>query len=366
LHEAFGNTRLCVLLYDKRVKALKFAPGTSKFYKVNSPKYARQDTFPLNKGTIACRVAKKTLAEKNVQSENIGDVSKDAEYLILNPKVKSEFCISLLGTKNELLGVLALEREKVDGFGEDDIEVIKAVAQHISIAIERAQQSEELEYNSTVAAQTSWAANLAHEINNEVGKILNWTYFIRKIAKENPEIQEYAKNIEESASQLSSTNPFTGKPPTVVEIDVILMSYLEQITLLRSIEVIYNLCATEIKVEIKTDQFQHVLRQLVNNATRAMSDLELKKILVVTRVVNNATIEILFQDFGPGLEEDKHLSAFRRPFTTKNTGGYGLLFIRQMIEDMKGDISLMPYQKGKGAAFLIQLPIYGSTQNQSD
>ncbi len=217
LHESFGNTRLCVLLYEKRIQALKFAPGTSKFYRINNPKYAAQSSFPLDKGTIACRVARKTLAEKKVNFENVRDVSKDTEYLILNPNVKSEFCISLLGTKNELLGILAIEREKVDGFGEDDIEVIKAVAQHISIAIERAQQSEDLEYNSTVAAQTSWAANLAHEINNEVGKILNWAYFIRKIAKENPEIQEYAKNIEESASQLSSTNPLAGKPPTVVE-----------------------------------------------------------------------------------------------------------------------------------------------------
>jgi len=363
LHESFGNTRLCVLLYEKRIKALKFAPGTSKFYKINNPKYASQSSFQLNKGTIACRVARRTLAEKKVKLENIKDVSKDKEYLVLNPKVKSEFCISLLSTKNELLGVLALEREKVDGFGEDDIEVIKAVATHISIAIERAQQSEDLEYNSTVAAQTAWAANLAHEINNEVGKILNWAYLIRKIAKESPEIREFAKNIEESASQLSSTNPWTGKPPTVVEIDVILRSYLEQVTPLRSIEVIFNLCAPEIKVELKTEQFQHVLRQLVNNASRAMDDLEKKKILVVTRVINNTLLEILFQDFGPGIREDKHLSAFRRPFTTKNTGGYGLLFIRQMIEDMQGEIALEPYKKGKGAAFLIQLPIHKPIQN---
>lgn len=366
LHEAFGKTRLCVLLYDKHLQALKFAPGTSKFYKVNNPKYIGQDTFPLEKVTIACRVARKTLSKKKVQSENVDDVSGDAEYLILNPEVKSEFCISLLSTKNELLGVMALERKKVNGFGDDDIEVIKAVAQHISIAIERAQQSEDLEYNSTVAAQTSWAANLAHEVNNEVGKILNWAYFIRKIASENPEIQGYARNIEESATKLSSTNPWTGKPPTVVEIDAILKSYLEQITLLRSIEVKYDLCAPEAKVLVKTAQFQHVLRQLVNNASRAMDELEKKKILVSTRLKNNSMVEILFEDFGPGLSEEKHLFAFRRRFTTKETGGYGLLFIRQMIEDMLGEIVLRPYQKGKGAAFLIQLPIHKPTQNRSN
>ena len=366
LHEAFSGTRLCVLLYERRMQALKFAPGTSKFYKVTKPEYINQDTFPLDKGTIACRVARQSLKEKKVVVENIKDVSNDKEYLTLNSKVKSEFCISLLDTKNELLGVLALERGEINGFGEEDIEVIKAVAQHISIAIDRAQQSEDLEYNSTVAAQTSWAANLAHEINNEVGKILNWTYFIRKMAKENPEIQEYAINIEESASKLSNTNPFTGKPPSIVEIDVVLTSYLEQITQLRSIEIVYNLGAPEIKVAIKTDQLQHVLRQLVNNASRAMDHLEKKRILIASRVKPNSMVEILFQDFGQGLSEDKHLSAFRRPFTTKSTGGYGLLFIRQMIEDMQGDIILQPYQEGMGASFLIELPIYNPMQSQSD
>lgn len=365
LHEAFGKTRLCVLLFEQRTQALKFAPGASKYYKVTTPLLAGQDTFPLKKGTIACRVAKETLEKKEVQSENVDDVSKDPEYLVMNPKVKSEFCISLLNSKNELLGVMALERETINGFGKDDIEVIKAVATHISIAIERAQQSEALEFNSTVAAQTSWAANLAHEINNEVGKILNAAYLIRKIAKENPEVMKLAKNIEESASQLSSTNPFADKPSATVEIDPILRSYLDQVTLLRSIEIISNLCVPGIQVEIKMEQFQHVLRQLVNNAARAMDGMEKKKIVVATRLNDNSKVEILFQDFGPGLKEDKHVSAFRRPFTTKGTGGYGLLFIRQMLENMNGEISLMPYQKGSGAAFLIQLPIYKSTQNQS-
>ncbi|MBV5350073.1 GAF domain-containing protein, partial [bacterium] len=89
------------------------------------------------------------------------------DYLKLDYKVKSEFCISLLGTGNELLGILALEKGQLNGFKDQDIELIKTVAQHISIAVERAQEREELEYKSTVAAQTSWAASIAHEINNE-------------------------------------------------------------------------------------------------------------------------------------------------------------------------------------------------------
>jgi signal transduction histidine kinase len=292
-------------------------------------------------------------------------VSKDPDYLKLNSRVKSEFCISLLSTDHELLGILALEREQIDGFSNPDIELIKTVALHISIAIERAQQSEALEYNSTVAAQTSWAANIAHEMNNQVSKILNWAYFIRMMAGDNAEIHEYAKNIEESVSQLSASNPLTTKPPEIVDIDAILKANLQQVTTLRSINVEFQLGALEAKVLIKKAQFQHILKQLVNNAARAMKELTEKKIFVSTKLVNdNTLVEILFQDFGPGVSEDKHVSAFRRPFTTKETGGYGLLFIRQMVEDIQGDIRLLPYEEGKGAAFLIQIPVAGLTTTE--
>ena len=51
------------------------------------------------------------------------------------------------------------------------------------------------------------------------------------------------------------------------------------------------------------------------------------------------------------------MAIFNWQFTTKETGGFGLLFIKQMIEDMHGSIILLPTQPGKGAAFLIHLPI---------
>ena len=38
------------------------------------------------------------------------NVFKDNDYLKLDYRVKSEFCISLLGAGNELLGILALEK----------------------------------------------------------------------------------------------------------------------------------------------------------------------------------------------------------------------------------------------------------------
>ncbi|MBV5350072.1 hypothetical protein JZU71_02630, partial [bacterium] len=72
--EAFEETRLCVLLYDKRLKALKYAPAALKYYKINNPKYVGQDIFPLDGSTIACRVARKSLSSRTLALENVRDV----------------------------------------------------------------------------------------------------------------------------------------------------------------------------------------------------------------------------------------------------------------------------------------------------
>lgn len=366
LCEMFEKTRLCVLLYDERQNELRFAPATLKYYEIENPNYTQQDVFPLDQGALSGRVAKRTLASRKMEFENIGNVSEDADYKNLNPNTKSECCVSLLNSNNDLLGILALEREWLDGFEEGDLDLIKMAARHISIAIERAQQSEALDFKSTIAAQTSWAANIAHEINGEVGKIINWAYLIQKNAGENTIIQEYAKNVEESAYQLSSFNPWNAKPPRANEIDIVLINAIQKIAPLKGIEVDFQPGAPKTLVLIKPAQFQFTIKQLVNNAARAMKDMERKKISISTRILDNKTVEILFQDFGPGISEDNRTSVFYRSFTTKGSGGYGLLFVRQMVEDMQGKITLMPHQTGKGAAFLIQLPVDSSTQEQGD
>ncbi|NOH04486.1 MAG: GAF domain-containing sensor histidine kinase [Chloroflexi bacterium] len=360
LYETFDKTKLCVLLYDQREKALRFAPATLKYYEILNPDFFQRDTFPLDRETIACRVARQALKAREMKCENVGNVAEDPDYANLNPSTKSECCVGLLNSKSELLGVLALEREWLNGFGEDDLDLIKIAARHISIAIERAQQSEELEFNSAVAAQTSWAANIAHELNSEVGKIANWAYLIQAATEEHSIVWEYARSIEESAYQLSSANPWSAQPVKTVDIEDFLVHHLQKIAPKKSIEVDLHLGAANAQVEIKPAQFQFFIKQLLSNAARAMTGMEIKKVLVATRLLGNDVVEILFQDFGPGISDDNRASVFHRSFTTKETGGYGLLFVRQVIEDMQGRISLLPYQFGQGAAFLIHFPTAAS------
>ena len=356
LHDIFERTHLCVLLYHSDIQALKFAPATLKYYKIQNPTYRKQDTFSLNDRSIACRVARNALASGTVVCENVANVLEDLDYLPLNTKIQSELCVSLMGTRNNLLGVLVLERGDVNDFDETDEDLVKTVGQQLSTAIERAQKSEELEFRTTVAAQTAWAADIAHEINNEVGQIRSWAYILRDRLKDDPELQDYARKIEESASVLSSTGPWSDQPPQLVKLDIFLDRNLTNLTAQRNLNLELHLNAPDVYIQVNPAELQRVLRQLVRNAARAMNHSRVRKLKVSTGSFSN-TVEILFQDTGPGISKDIQLSIFQRPITTKERGGYGLLLVRQMIEDMHGQIKLVPQKRGQGATFSIQFPI---------
>jgi len=353
----FEKTRLCVLLYHNDINALKFAPATLKYYRIQNPQFQKQNTFPLNEKSIACRVARRAIETSGDIYENVSSVMTDVDYLPLSNKVQSELCVSLMNSKNELLGVLVLERDKLNGFDDAELDLVNTVAQQLSMAIERAQQREELEFRTTVAAQTAWAADIAHEINNEVGQIRNWAYMLRGQLEEGSQLQEFARKIEESAGVLSSTGPWSNQPPKVVKLDLLLKRYLESLTIQRNLATDFSLHAPDVYIRVNPVEFQHVLRHLVRNASKAMRKSKIQKLTITTRAINSNMVEILFQDSGPGVSKEVQLSIFQRPISTKGRGGYGLLLVRQMIEDMHGQIRFVSQKNGHGATFSIRFPI---------
>jgi len=366
LHKVFENTRICVLLYLKDINALKFAPGALTYYKVPTPAYRKQDTFPLDKKSIACRIAKEALQTGNVIYRNVQDVKSDPDYLPLDPKTSSELCISLMSTKDELLGVLVMESYDFHGLDHVDEDLLKTVAQQLSSAIEFAQQSEELEFRTTVAAQTSWAADIAHEINKEVGQIRNWASILMDRLQDFPELQGLVQKIEESASVLSNSGPWSDSPPEVVKLDQTLNRHVKSLTGHRSLPIDFRLNAEDVYIRVNPVYFERVLRHLIRNASRAMNKSKVRKIIITTHAINEKTVEILFQDTGPGISEEIRLSIFQRPVTTKNTGGFGLLLVRQMIEDMGGQIRYIPQKKGQGAMFSILFPIADTKEAKAE
>ncbi|MBW7942009.1 MAG: ATP-binding protein, partial [Candidatus Kuenenia stuttgartiensis] len=71
----------------------------------------------------------------------------------------------------------------------------------------------------------------------------------------------------------------------------------------------------------------------------------------------NRFIEIRIQDTGPGIMPEDRERIFEPLFSTKTTGiGFGLTICKMIIERHGGTITVES-EKGKGAAFILQLPV---------
>ena len=359
LQGIFENTTLCILTYDEDENALKFAPSTLEFYKIQNPEYKGQDTFPLSGKSLACKVARSVLKTKHIGALNVANVEDSEEYLNLNPQTRSEVCVPLVGSKRELLGVLALERTRLHGFDEDDIALVETVAGQLSMAMERAQHSEQLAFKSTVAANYAWAAEIAHDINKEVGHIRNWAFLIKDTADENSIYSTYAEKIEESAAILS-IGPWTNQPKQNLPFDQVVSKSLENIRIRKDITLKLELHCDGSFISTNTLTFQRILKHLIRNASDGMVNIEREKIIAIsTKQLENNWVELQIEDTGMGVSEEARPYIFQRQYSTKDSdGGVGLLIVRQMVEEMDGKIRLLPQESGKGAVFSIKLPGY--------
>ena len=361
LHRFFRETTLCVLSYDEGEQALKFAPGALEFYKINNPAYRQMRSFPRDGDSIACKVARKTLKSGEIEILNIPNVHDQPEYLGLIVETQSELCASLVSSEKKLLGVLALERREISGFNQDDEALVKTVARQLSLGLERFKQREHIHFNKTVATMTAWAADLAHEINNEAGNIQTWAYLIKEFTDDDSPICDYANQIEESAQRLSAAGSWSDQGKLPIPLDHSLEKFAGPLA--RQLGVTFQMMpgAPGIYINANPAQFQRVLRHLFRNAARAMSNRREKKIIIKTNALDSDMVEIQVQDFGPGVPEKVRPFLLQTSITTKGRpGGYGLLISRQVIEEMNGTIQLLPTEPGKGALFSIKVPI---TQN---
>lgn len=363
----FKGAAMCVLTYYPEENALRFVPGTLKYYRSDYTKDFGDRPLPLRGQSIACRIARETLKKRQILTLNEPDVSHSKDYLQVISKTRSELCVSLVdSSKNkELLGVLALERPVTYGFDEGDEALIRLIASQLSLGMERIRNNEDLDYSNTVSALTAWAADIAHDIKSEVGIIKDSAYLIREFAGDHPGILENLSEIEKSAEKLALADPQKSKPRLALRLDDLLQKYGQELSQEKDVEVQYELRARDYYVKVNPLVFRRMLRNLISNASRAMENKEQKKVKIRSRKFDGSRLEIQFQDFGSGIPDNIRNDIFRKKTTTKKggEGGHGLLFCRQAVEEMDGKIRLLHTQPDEGTTFSIVLPIYNFTDS---
>lgn len=359
--DLFKRPYLCVLLYNPDDHLLEFVPTTMKFYPIQNPENQQLRAIRVDGQSIASRTARQALNGEDLEPQYVPDVQADPNYWEVIPGIQSELCVSLM-SKQGLLGVLVLERPRPLGFDSDEIELVKSIAHQISLAIERAHQSSQLSFKSTVAAMTGWASDLAHDINPYLGKIRSWAYLARESLDQPEAARQYIHHIEESAEYLRKAAPWQNLNPTPLPLDEFIRRAMQELTQTQGPELQLHLdlgCAGA-QIMANTVTFRRVLRQLTYNAIHAMKHSQTRQLIIHTDLLPDNHVEIQFKDSGPGVDQKVRPFILQIPIPSTDKdrrGGLGLLLARQLVEDMHGTLRYTPQDGWPGAVFCIRLPI---------
>ena len=104
---------------------------------------------------------------------------------------------------------------------------------------------------------------------------------------------------------------------------------------------------------------QRVFHNIIVNAEFAMQESHGKGKLVITTERSNGVVKVAITDDGPGIAEENLKRIFDPFFTTKEIGkgtGLGLSICHGIVTEHGGKIYARS-EKGKGATFIVELPL---------
>jgi len=102
------------------------------------------------------------------------------------------------------------------------------------------------------------------------------------------------------------------------------------------------------------EQLEKVLENLVENALRAMQGAATRR-LGVTLSIEGAHCLVDVADSGPGIAPRDHERVFDRDYSTREGGGFGLYYSRQVLARYEGKIFVLASGPDEGTTFRIVL-----------
>lgn len=229
----------------------------------------------------------------------------------------------------------------------------------------------ELAHMSRLSEMGEMASTLAHELNQPLGAIVNYTQGCRRLLTR-PDPASIAKTIEvldKTAEQalragqiIRRLRNFIARGDTEKRVEPV-GQLIEEASALALVGAREQGISTRIVLDPATDcvladrvQVQQVLVNLMRNAREAMQHSTRRELTVEARPVAPDLAEIVVSDTGPGIAAEVADRLFEPFVTTKRTGmGVGLSICRTIVEAHGGRLTAERNGLG-GATFRLTLP----------
>ena len=294
----------------------------------------------------------------------------------------SLICVPLTIRGKTTGAIQVINKKNGHPFTQEDSEVLTALAQQITVALDNAKLYQRLEENFKLTAEelkltqqklirserSAAIANLvqgvAHEVRNPIMSIGGFAARMKADLKKHNKFQKYLDII------LSETTKLEKLVQDVKEIAEMQTAHLKaenMNNLLKNVIDDFSTIINRESIRVKTDIEEHLpiinldkaqisraLKNIVQNSIEALPKSGSLKLMA--RTVNSA-IRIVVEDFGVGIDEEK-LGSILDPFvTSKTTGaGLGLTMVYQIVMNHQGEVDIKS-RGGKGTIVTIDLPL---------
>jgi len=242
------------------------------------------------------------------------------------------------------------------------------------------QHLQSLAHVTRVSSMGEMASAIAHEINQPLTAIANYTYasvrMLRSGAASQDEILEVLQRVageaERAGEVVRRMRSFVrGDEGQIQEVEANFL--VNEVVRLAAAEARQNGVELDTRLEIglpvvlaDSIQIQQVLLNLVRNAIEAiaMSSAEARRIQLSTRASGEGMIEIAVSDTGPGLAGTDLEKVFEPFYTTKPEGiGIGLALSRSIADAHGGRLWATANAASPGATFRLTLPTAHEREN---
>ncbi|OAG28507.1 sensor histidine kinase [Thermodesulfatator autotrophicus] len=241
---------------------------------------------------------------------------------------------------------------------------VKSLAQALNqMAKELKEYQQRLLEAERLSTTAQLAASIAHEIKNPLTSLKLASEILCELAKDNPILYKKAQMVlaeTERLEKILQNMLAKTKKIEVVRQVVDINSLVKEVTQMainqfkaRKQKLLVELTEKNLKVSADPEKIKQVLWNILNNAWEATP--EGGEVWVHTELTDKGA-EIIVEDTGPGIPEDKVKDLFRPFYSTKPGGtGLGLAVSRQIILFHGGELLLENRPEG-GARVRIILP----------
>ena len=206
------------------------------------------------------------------------------------------------------------------------------------------------------------AGQIGHDLRNPLAGIKNGIYLIKKKdyqfsgAKRKEVIGIIEEAIEDSNRIINSLVDYSSDlnlQPEQCTLKSLVLRALSNIQVPDHLNIVNN-ATDDVKMFLDVQSMEKVFASIIRNAIEASPE---KGSIEIQSILKGQNIEISFTDSGVGIPEGVLLKLFAPLVTTKAKGmGMGLAICKRIVEFHDGKIAVES-TVGKGATFIINLPI---------